>query len=135
LFSAFTNVVVGKYRWTAAASRSYGFDPTGPAEIGGKSDETRGKTGVKCDFPEGRSKRPKSDSNRRITDLQSVPADSQDTAQPALTPSADFRLSPDLSPAIEKHPELVQLIRTWSTLPDAMRAGILAMVGATQLHR
>ena len=37
------------------------------------SDETHGKTGMKCDFPEGKSKRPRSDSNRRITDLQSVP--------------------------------------------------------------
>jgi hypothetical protein len=36
---------------------------------------------------------------------------------------------------IEKYPELVQLIRNWSTLPNAVRAGILAMVNATQMRQ
>jgi hypothetical protein len=62
---------------------------------------------------------------------QSVPAEQQDTNLPEVTPSDDSRLSPDLSLAIEKHPELAQLIRSWSALPAAIRAGITAMINAT----
>jgi len=32
--------------------------------------------------------------------------------------------------ALEKHPELLPLVEAWPTLPDALRAGILAMVKA-----
>jgi len=38
------------------------------------------------------------------------------------------RLSPGLLLNLEKHPELVELIEAWSTLPAALKAGIQAMV-------
>jgi hypothetical protein len=40
-------------------------------------------------------------------------------------------LSPDLSLNVTNHPELAQLIKTWPTLPEALRAGIVAMVNAS----
>jgi hypothetical protein len=36
-----------------------------------------------------------------------------------------------LLPALEKYPDLIHLLEVWPTLPDALRAGILAMVKAT----
>ncbi len=42
------------------------------------------------------------------------------------------RLSPDLSLAIERHPELASLIATWPALPEVLRAGIVAMVNASK---
>jgi hypothetical protein len=41
---------------------------------------------------------------------------------------APNHLSPDLSVAVQNFPELADLIRAWPTLPEALRAGILAMV-------
>jgi hypothetical protein len=41
-------------------------------------------------------------------------------------------LSPDLSLAIERYPELANLIATWPTLPEALRTGIVAMVDASK---
>jgi hypothetical protein len=43
----------------------------------------------------------------------------------SLTPSG---LSPSLSVALEKHPELLDLIARWPALPEAVRDGILAMI-------
>jgi hypothetical protein len=40
-------------------------------------------------------------------------------------------LSPDLSVAIQNHPELVELVTAWATLPESMRAGIVAMIKVT----
>jgi hypothetical protein len=37
-------------------------------------------------------------------------------------------LSPDLSLNVTNHPQLADLIRAWPSLPEALRAGILAMV-------
>jgi hypothetical protein len=37
-------------------------------------------------------------------------------------------LSPDLSLNVTNHPQLADLIRAWPDLPEALRAGILAMV-------
>jgi hypothetical protein len=37
-------------------------------------------------------------------------------------------LSPDLSLSLTNHPELADLIRSWPGLPEALRAGITAMV-------
>jgi len=45
---------------------------------------------------------------------------------PATVPS---RLSSDLGPEIP--PDLAEVVAAWSTLPYAVRAGVLAMVRAT----
>jgi hypothetical protein len=82
-----------------------------------------------------KQKRPRWDSNPRITDLQSVSTTQQDSSLPQVTPPTDSRLSPDLSLAAEKHPELTELIRSWSALPAAVRAGIMATSNATNSGR
>jgi hypothetical protein len=58
--------------------------------------------------------------NRKHATPSDVPAD---TYKPA-----EIHLSPDLSLNVTNHPELANLIRAWPDLPEALRAGILAMV-------
>jgi hypothetical protein len=41
---------------------------------------------------------------------------------------APNHLSPDLSVAVQNYPDLADLIRAWPTLPEPLRAGIMAMV-------
>jgi hypothetical protein len=42
--------------------------------------------------------------------------------------TSENHLSPDLSLNVMNHPQLADLIRAWPSLPEALRAGILAMV-------
>jgi hypothetical protein len=71
------------------------------------------------------------DSNRGITDLQSA-GRSDGTPQPAR----DLRKSPEaLAPHLphdtcKMPPDLAALVEAWPALPEAIRAGILAMVRA-----
>lgn len=70
------------------------------------------------------------------------PANNGFAIRPPATPTSDHVktcadgvncLSPRLLPALEKHPELIDLIAAWPTLPEALRAGIRAMIaGAVQ---
>ena len=62
--------------------------------------------------------------NRNHATTSNVPADSYDPAE--------NRLSPDLSLNLSNHPELADLIRAWPGLPEALRAGITAMVKSAQ---
>jgi integrase len=88
-----------------------------------------------CRVSAGRKlKRPRPDSNRRITDLQSVPVDSQGEQSQAVTSDANDRGRNggrnDSQNDVPSDPELAALIAAWPTLPDALRAGIAAMVRA-----
>jgi hypothetical protein len=47
-----------------------------------------------------------------------------------LTPTPENPLAHPLAREIETCPDLARLIHAWPTLPDAIRAGILAMVDA-----
>jgi hypothetical protein len=58
--------------------------------------------------------------NRKHAITSDVPTD---TYKPA-----EIHLSPDLSLNVTNHPQLTDLIRAWPSLPEALRAGILAMV-------
>jgi hypothetical protein len=58
--------------------------------------------------------------NRNPANATDVPADSYKPAE--------NHLSPDLSLNVANHPQLADLIRAWPSLPEALRAGILAMV-------
>ena len=58
--------------------------------------------------------------NRKHTLATDVPTDSYKPAE--------NHLSPDLSLNVTNHPQLADLIRAWPSLPEALRAGILAMV-------
>jgi len=58
--------------------------------------------------------------NRHHATTSDVPTD---TYKPA-----ENHLSPDLSLNVTNHPQLADLIRAWPSLPEALRAGILAMV-------
>ena len=49
--------------------------------------------------------------------------------------TADFPLAHTLAREIEICPNLARLIDAWPTLPDALKAGILAMIDAVQMHR
>jgi hypothetical protein len=55
----------------------------------------------------------------------------QATVPAGIYNPAENPLSPDLSVAVGKCPELAELIRVWPSLPEPIRAGILAMVKAT----
>jgi hypothetical protein len=50
-------------------------------------------------------------------------ADSTETSNPVQN-----HLSPDLSLNVTNHPQLADLIRAWPDLPEALRAGIIAIV-------
>jgi hypothetical protein len=52
-----------------------------------------------------------------------ITADSTESSDPVQN-----HLSPDLSLNVTNHPQLADLIRAWPALPEALRAGILAMV-------
>jgi hypothetical protein len=58
--------------------------------------------------------------NRKHTLATDVPTDSYEPSE--------NHLSPDLSLNVTNHPQLADLIRAWPSLPEALRAGILAMV-------
>jgi hypothetical protein len=49
-----------------------------------------------------------------------------DSTKPSNT--VQNHLSPDLSLSVKNHPQLADLIRAWPSVPEALRAGILAMV-------
>ena len=58
--------------------------------------------------------------NRKHAPATDVPTDTYNPAE--------NHLSPDLSLNVTNHPQLADLIRAWPSLPEALRAGILAMV-------
>ena len=58
--------------------------------------------------------------NRNHATTSDVPTETYEAAQ--------NHLSSDLSLNVTNHPELADLIRAWPVLPEALRAGITAMV-------
>jgi hypothetical protein len=61
-------------------------------------------------------------------DFESNDEKLQPANEPTFTEESDQTLSPGLSVSLLNHPELQDLIRAWPSLPEALRAGIIAMV-------
>ena len=64
--------------------------------------------------------------------LANRPCPNATSEQTNTSATTDYSLSPDLSLNVTNHPELANLIRAWPTVPEALRAGILAMVKSAQ---
>ena len=60
---------------------------------------------------------------------ESSDANNQSDGSKALTSDDEARLAFHLAC---RHPELVDLIEAWPSLPDAVRAGVMAMVKAAK---
>jgi predicted ATPase len=68
-----------------------------------------------------------------MADSQSSPTSTQ-PIPPASFPAADAeRLASCLALLTQKSPDLALLVESWDQLPDAVRAGIVAMVKAAVL--
>jgi hypothetical protein len=57
---------------------------------------------------------------------------SQAETNTAVTASHENPLAQSLAREIEKHPDLQRVLDAWPTLPEALRAGILAMIDAAR---
>ncbi|NUQ33786.1 MAG: hypothetical protein HUU29_02440 [Planctomycetaceae bacterium] len=80
------------------------------------------------EFGADESWRWRSESNRRVTDLQPVIEKSQPLDESKDTQNPDFRLASCLAFLSEKHPDLAAVVAQWPTLPDHARKTILALV-------
>ena len=72
----------------------------------------------------------RSESNRRVTDLQSVAEKLQSPTTKELTHIDHSSLASYLASLVEKHPELAAIIDSWPELSNAHRDAIIAMVKA-----
>jgi hypothetical protein len=68
-----------------------------------------------------------------MADLQSSPAPTQPAGKSRLPESDAERLAFCLAHLTQKAPDLALLVESWDALPDAVRAGIVAMVKAAVL--
>jgi hypothetical protein len=67
-----------------------------------------------------------------MADLQSSPASAQALDNSGFPVGDTERLAFCLSLLTRKSPDLALLVERWDSLPDAVRAGIMAMVKATK---
>ena len=65
------------------------------------------------------------------TDLQPVPNCAQAVEPQALTDSAQSHWPTHWWKALQNHPELADILTAWATLPETVKAGILAIVQAS----
>ncbi len=66
--------------------------------------------------------------NRRHTDFQSVASDSQPPTETQVTDCTQRDLPPSLPDSLQNDPDLASVVTAWPTLPEPVKAGILAMV-------
>ena len=79
---------------------------------------------------EHKYERPRSDSNRRITDLQSVSPNGLSYTSQGLTQDANAALPNSLPNFCTDDVELTLICQTWATLPDSVRTNITGLVRA-----
>jgi len=65
-----------------------------------------------------------------VTDLQSVPAESQPANQQGFTQSSPSVLAECLALLRRESPDLAAVVEAWPKLPESIKAGIVAMVKA-----
>ena len=66
-----------------------------------------------------------------MADLQSASESSQLTETIGTSENDSERLAYTLALLVKESPDLALLIETWDSIPDAVRAGIIAMVKAS----
>ncbi len=69
------------------------------------------------------------------TGLQPVPINAQAVEPQALTGTAESHWPTHWWKAVLNHPERVDILTAWPTLPEAVMAGILAMMLSTNTMR
>ena len=70
-----------------------------------------------------------------MADLQSADQKVQESTQEEVASQSATCLSHSLSCNAETDPELIRVANAWPALPEAMRAGILAMIEAASVER
>jgi len=56
-------------------------------------------------------------------------------ANPQISTAGAAKASVAVCPPLPADPDLLAIVRVWSTLPQAIKAGVLALVHAAAIHR